>query len=70
MGITEDDQRLDAAMELYYEKQFSQAADTFREVLTKNPDDEMAKIFFQKIEKLKVSEMPDDWDGIEVMVSK
>jgi hypothetical protein len=30
----------------------------------------MAKIFLQKIEDLMASEVPDSWDGIEVMVSK
>lgn len=63
-------QSFNAAMEFYYNKQFDQAWDTFREVISKNPEDEMAKSFLQKIDQLRNTEIADNWDGIEVMASK
>jgi signal transduction histidine kinase/class 3 adenylate cyclase/ActR/RegA family two-component response regulator len=57
-------------LELYYEKKFSRSAEIFRDVISKNPEDVMAKIFFQKIEDLIEGDVPDNWDGIEVMASK
>ncbi len=57
-------------MELYYKKQFSNSVDIFKEVLSKNPEDDIANMFLRKIENLISKHVPDDWDGIEVMVSK
>ncbi len=57
-------------MELYYQKQFSESAKIFQEVISKNPNDDIAEMFLEKIEKLISTKVPEDWDGIEVMVSK
>ena len=57
-------------MELYYQKQFSESSNIFREVISKNPNDNIAKMFLNKIDRLVSDRIPDDWDGIEVMVSK
>ena len=57
-------------MELYYQKQFSESAKIFQEVISKNPNDDIAEMFLEKIEKLISAKVPEDWDGIEVMVSK
>jgi hypothetical protein len=54
-------------MQLYYSKKFSESEDTFREVLSLNPDDDIARMFLTKIELLIKTEIPDAWDGIEVM---
>jgi signal transduction histidine kinase/CheY-like chemotaxis protein len=57
-------------MELYYRKQFSKSVEIFKDILFKNPEDDIAKMFLHKIENLVSMNVPDDWDGIEVMVSK
>ena len=59
-----------AAMELYYNKKFEESAEYFRQVVSKNPDDEMAKSFILRIKQLEHAEINDNWDGIEVMASK
>ena len=63
-------QSFNTAMELYYNKEFEQASDSFREVVSVNPEDEMAKSFLQKIDHVRNREITDNWDGIEVMDSK
>ena len=57
-------------MELYYQKRFSESAKIFQEVVSRNPNDDIAKMFLKKTEKLISINVPEDWDGIEVMVSK
>jgi class 3 adenylate cyclase/ActR/RegA family two-component response regulator len=59
-----------AAMEFYYNKKFEESAEYFRQVLSKNPDDQMAKSFILRIKQLEHAEINDKWDGIEVMASK
>ena len=58
------------ALELYYKKAFPASARIFREVISKNPADKMAELFLQKVQELMSSEVPDNWDGIEVMATK
>lgn len=57
-------------MELYYKKHFSDSIEIFQDIMSKNPGDNIADMFLKRIEKLNSMNVPEDWDGIEVMVSK
>jgi hypothetical protein len=57
-------------MKLYYKKHFSESIEIFQEIISKNPGDNIADMFLKRIEKLNSMNVPEDWDGIEVMVSK
>ncbi len=57
-------------MELYFNKQFSEAALAYQEVLSKYPEDLIAKLFLNKSSQLITSGIPDNWNGIEIMTWK
>lgn len=54
----------------FYAKSFPDAMKAFNHVLSQNPDDKPAQQYLLKCEKLLADGIPDDWDGVERMLSK
>ncbi len=60
----------EAGLELYFSKEFAETAVCFKRVLKKNPEDKTAQLYLQNSARFMVQGAPDDWQGIEMMVSK
>ena len=52
-------------LSLFLNKEFESAAQTFLEIFEYNPDDHVAKIYYDKSKNLIGQELPPDWTGIE-----
>jgi class 3 adenylate cyclase/HAMP domain-containing protein len=57
-------------MDCYYRRQFREAAEKFREVVTLFPGDSNARNLFGRCKACLTSPPPPDWNGVEVMQSK
>ena len=57
-------------LELYYKKEFAEAAVCFKQVLKTNPDDKTAKLYLERSAQFMVQGVPDDWDGVETLEHK
>jgi len=58
------------AMELYYSKSFTKACRVFERIVARNPDDKTALKLLSKTKDLIESGIPNNWTGIEMMMSK
>ncbi len=59
-----------AAMEHYYRRDFSKAAEGFREVLSLLPEDFLARMMTERCVRLSAAPPSADWDGVEKMETK
>ncbi|MGB5404874.1 MAG: adenylate/guanylate cyclase domain-containing protein [Robiginitalea sp.] len=53
----------EAGLELYFQKDFSEAMARFREVLNVNPDDLAAKIYYQNSQQYRNDGVYENWEG-------
>jgi class 3 adenylate cyclase len=60
----------DEAVKRYYARDFSGAAEGFREILRLVPDDFPATQFLERSLAFVASPPPADWDGVEIMTEK
>ena len=60
----------DRAMERYYEREFSAAAEMFEEVKNMLPGDYPSEMMIERSLKYASQPPPADWNGVEVMTSK
>ena len=58
------------AMTLYYEREFSAAAERLRQVEAMLPEDTPAHMLRERCERYAIAPPPDTWDGTEVMRDK
>jgi two-component system sensor histidine kinase ChiS len=57
-------------LELFFDREFPEAAATFSKVLKVNPDDQPARLFMNKSSENLLQGVPEDWTGVEVMTFK
>jgi adenylate cyclase len=60
----------EAGLAAYWEQDWVKAEKYFTEVLAKNPGDGPSKTFLSRIQGLRNTELPPDWDGVFVMTKK
>ena len=60
----------EAAVTLYYQRQFADAGRLFAECLVANPTDQAALTYMARCGKYSSHELGDDWTGIELMSTK
>ncbi len=58
------------AQQLYNGRQFEAASVLFRKVLSSNPQDRAAAIYFKRCKVYQEKGVPDDWDGVEKLNTK
>jgi class 3 adenylate cyclase/HAMP domain-containing protein len=58
------------AVDIYYKRDFSAAAELFREVHELLPDDYPASIYLERAKDYERTPPPSDWDGVEVLTEK
>jgi len=58
------------SMELYYGRNFTEAAKGFRKVRTMLKEDFLAGLFVERCERLAADPPPPEWDGVEIMETK
>lgn len=58
------------ALKAYFSKDFAAAVMLFKQVLKKNPEDKAANLYLKNSANYVVNDVPDDWEGVEVMFSK
>ena len=63
-------QNFEEGLELYYDKQFSEASVQFNQVLKKNSQDKAARIYLERSANYMVQGVPDDWTGVETLLEK
>ncbi|WP_136482958.1 tetratricopeptide repeat protein [Cognatitamlana onchidii] len=54
----------------FFDRQFPKASAAFDKVLSKNPEDAVAKYFITKSAEYTISGVPEDWDAVNVMSKK
>ncbi len=52
-------------LELYYKKEFAEAAACFKQVLKANHEDKTAKLNLERSAQFMVQDVPEEWDGVE-----
>lgn len=57
-------------MAYYLDKQFEEATHAFEKIVSTNPDDLTAQLFFEKSQKHLSEGIPEGWTGVEVMSFK
>ncbi|MBL7129006.1 MAG: response regulator [Ignavibacteria bacterium] len=57
-------------LNLYFKILFADAAVFFKKVVDQNPNDRAARLYLEHCAHFMVQGVPDDWTGIELMVSK
>jgi two-component system sensor histidine kinase ChiS len=60
----------DDGLRYYFDKDFASAIVNFKEVLKHNPDDKAAKRYLERSAQFVVQGVPENWDGVERMLSK
>lgn len=58
------------ALEYYYEREFGKAADLYKVILEKYPEDIATKYYMDKAVKYVLEGVEENWNGVEEMVSK
>jgi signal transduction histidine kinase/class 3 adenylate cyclase len=59
-----------AGMKAYFEREFALAAVSFQQTVKAHPQDAVARLFLQKSGHYIATGVPEDWDGVEVMLWK
>ena len=61
---------LEQGLSLYYGQQFDEAETYFNRVLERNPQDQAAVIYRERIAHFVAHGVPNDWEGVEVLTEK
>lgn len=57
-------------LEFYSDKKFLEAVQAFREVVTRNPEDLVARLYVERSEKYLIEGVDENWTGIEQLLLK
>jgi hypothetical protein len=58
------------AMNAYIDRRFTEASLAFREVINRIPEDHVTGLFLQKSENYILEGVPENWEGVEIMINK
>lgn len=56
--------RFEHALAHYYAQRWDEAASLFDELIAETPDDELVRLYLERIETLAATGVPDDWGGV------
>ena len=62
--------RYEAALEAYFNGDFTQAVEGFSDLIITDPDDKAAEVMASRARELADAPVPEDWDGVYVFQSK
>ena len=57
-------------LELYKQKQFKEAIDTFKKALEIKPDDGPSQVYIERCEEFIKNPPAEDWDGVYTFTTK
>lgn len=60
----------EAGLRCYYQRDFEEGLRYFKQVLSVNPDDMAAELYLHRCRDYLIEGIPDDWNGVEMMLSK
>ncbi|MBI3159432.1 MAG: response regulator [Chloroflexi bacterium] len=60
--------QFEKGLDLYFQRRFAEASVDFSKVLEANPADRAAQIYLQRAARYMVEGVPEDWDGVEVII--
>ena len=60
----------EAGLRCYYQREFEEGLRYFKKVLSVNPDDMAADLYLHRCRDYLIEGIPDDWNGVEMMLSK
>ncbi len=60
----------EAGLRSYYQRDFEASLQYFKKVLSVNPDDVAADLYLTHCRNYLIEGIPDDWNGVEMMLSK
>lgn len=63
-------QDFEKGLSFYQNKQFAEASVQFNRILSINSEDKAARLYFERCAQLMVNGVPENWDGVEVMIGK
>jgi len=69
-GLREASEIFEAGLNSYMERDWDRAESSFQDVLKLRKDDAPSKVFIHRVEMLRKTELPPDWDGVFVMTKK
>ncbi len=69
-GLKEVAEMFEAGLKSYMEREWDEAEGHLQSVLKLRPDDRPSRVFLLRIEMLRKTELPLDWDGVFVMTKK
>ena len=69
-GLREASEIFEAGLNSYMERDWDRAERCFQDVLKLRKDDAPSKVFINRVEMLRKTELPPDWDGVFVMTKK
>lgn len=69
-GLKEVAEAFESGLDSYFLKQWDRAEKYFQDALRLRPGDGPSKAFLSRIDKLRKTELPDEWDGVFIMTKK
>jgi two-component system sensor histidine kinase ChiS len=57
----------DRGLQHYFAREFADAVVSFKNVLKVNPDDKAAKLYIERAAKFVIENVPEDWEGVEIV---
>ncbi len=69
-GIKKMVERFEAALQIYRNREFSEAKIAFRSILNDYPGDRPSELYVERCEEYERTPPPDDWDGVFRMTTK
>ena len=60
----------EAGLRCYYQRDFDASLQFFKKVLQVNPDDTAAELYLSHCRNYLIEGIPEDWNGVEMMLSK
>ena len=69
-GLKEISEMFESGLKFYMERDWGKAKGYFHNVLKVKDDDEPSKVFLSRVDMLRKTELPPDWDGVFVMTKK
>ncbi len=69
-GLKEVAGLFEAGLKSYTERDWDKAEGHFQDVLRLRPEDGPSRVFLSRVEKLRETDLSDDWDGVFVMTKK
>ncbi len=62
--------KFDYALKLYFQRNFKDAKILFEEIIKRNPDDSVAKLYTKRCQNYQTNKPSSDWEGIETFQNK